>query len=401
MNKDLILPVICNKYNISYILFSKDLKIFEFTNNMNIFVEEDTLIQKGVDVREIFWEFIGLEDSLSELYNSLRVYIHIPTISRNEIFYDVNIEVCEIDSEKYFIAMFTRQLNGSISYLKTIQKINQDSLIKYQNKKKTEEYYDAINRKLISFKIDQLGIIQEVNEACKSFFGLSNKDFIGKHFSEFFYSRENKLNSVLRAKNFKNLEVFFHADTISLSNEDSNKIVICQDITYLKQIESKLEYAVNHDSLTGLANRVYLLEKIKESIEKSKENNSIFVLCFIDLNKFKEVNDKFGHTVGDMLLKHVADILLNASRESDTVARWGGDEFIILLENIETADYLDQAILRIKQLSNKNPLFYNSELVVNFSFSLGISIYPYDGTTAEELLEKADNSMYLNKQESC
>lgn len=402
--KDLVLPIVCNKYNISYIIFDRDFKIFDFTNTMSIFVENGISFEKNSDIREIFWEFIGLEDSLEEVYKNLRKYIHIPMISRNEIFYDVNIELCEIDKERYYIAMFTKQLNSSINYLQTMQKINQDNLERINEKDKSKDYYNAISKKLIGFKIDKNGIIKDVNSACRRFFALKRVDFIGKHFSEFFHSRENKsdlnsISSIFRAKNFENNEVFFHADVISLGN-DSSKIIICQDITYLKKIESELEYAVNHDSLTGLPNRKYLVSKIENSIKKSKENNSIFALCFIDLNKFKSVNDNYGHHIGDMLLKHVSEVLKHAIREHDTVARLGGDEFVILLENIESIEYLDKTITRIKNLSNKIPLLYSSSIVINFEFSLGLSIFPYDGITVEELLDKADKSMYINKQES-
>ncbi len=405
INKDLVLPIVCNKYNISYIIFDRDFKIFEFTKNMTIFVEEDTIIGNNIDIRDIFWEFIGLEESLNEVFNSLRTYIHIPLISRNDIFYDVNIELCDIENKKYFIAMFTKQLNSSISYLQTIQKINQDNLRKYQNKDKSQEYYNAINKKLLSFKIDKLGILQEVNSACTSFFALDESALLGKHFSEFFHSRENKsdlksISSIFRAKNYENVEVFFHSDVIPLGANNSDKIIICQDITYLKKIESELEYAVNHDSLTGLPNRKYLLQKIEDNIKKSKEFNSIFALCFIDLNKFKSVNDNYGHHIGDMLLKHAAEVLKSGLRENDTVARLGGDEFVILFENIESIDYLDKAISRIKNISNKVPLFYSSNIIINLSFSLGLSIYPYDGNSVEELLDKADKNMYINKQES-
>lgn len=403
--KDIVLPVVCNKYNISYIIFDKDLKIFDFTSNMDLFVEDGVKFEKDNDITDIFWEFIGLEESLEEVSKKIRTYIHIPMISRNDIFYDVNIELCEIENRNYFIAMFTKQLNSSINYLQTMQKINQDNLKRINKKDKSKDYYHAISKKLIGFKIDKNGIIKEVNSACRRFFALKRVDFIGKHFSNFFLSRENKSNAnkisnIFRAKNFEDTEVFFHADLISLDDEDADKIIICQDITYLKKIESELEYAVNHDSLTGLPNRKYLVSKIKKCIKKSKESNSIFALCFIDLNKFKSVNDNYGHHIGDMLLKHGSEVLKHAIREEDTVARLGGDEFVILIENIDSIEYLDKTITRIKDLSNKIPLLYSSNIVINFEFSLGLSIYPYDGTTVETLLDKADKSMYLDKQSS-
>ena len=402
MDKDLVLPIICNKYNISYVIFDKNFNIFEFTQNMKIFVSEDTKIEKDLDIRDIFWEFVGLDDSLNEIYNFSKNYLHMPMIFRNDIYYDVNIELCEFEGSRYFIAMFTKQLQGSIGYLQTIQKINQDNLHKFYRKDKKDDYYKAFNKKLISFQIDKLGIIQEVNRACAILFGFDEENFIGKHFSDFFQSRENKsninsINSIFRAKKYDNSEVFFHADVVPLDKDEAIKLIVCQDITYLKKIESELEYAVNHDSLTGLPNRLYLLNKLEENIKKSKENKTIFALCFIDLNKFKEVNDNFGHHIGDILLKHVAEVLTNTLREHDTVARLGGDEFVILLENIESIEYLDKTVSRINNLSSKMPLFYSQNIVINFTFSLGVSIFPYDGEDAETLLNKADKNMYLNK----
>lgn len=403
IDKDLVLPIVLDKYNISYIMFDKDYQLIDFTKNMSIFVEESMELKKGADIRELFWEFVGLDDSLNKIYNLKKSYVNIPMISRNDIFYDINIELFNIKKEKYFIAMFTKQLQNAISYCQTIQKINQENLIKYLSKDKNEKHYNAINKKLISFKIDKLGRIKDVNKACTTFFNLNESNFLEKHFSNFFHSRENKPNTnnihnILRAKKYDDTEVVFHADIVSLGSEDSCKIIVCQDITHLKKIESELEYAVNHDSLTNLPNRLYLFKKIEENIKKSKKSNSLFALCFIDLDKFKEVNDNFGHHVGDMLLKHVGDVFLNVLRDCDTVARLGGDEFVILLENIESIECLEKTVSRIKSISNNVPLFYSSTIVIDFSFSLGTSIYPYDGDNAEELLDKADKDMYLDKQ---
>lgn len=90
IDKDLVLPIVCNKYNISYIIFNKDLKIFDFTMNMSMFVEKNVEIVKNMDIREVFYEFVGAEDSLNEVCNFKRNYLHISMISRNDIFYDLN-----------------------------------------------------------------------------------------------------------------------------------------------------------------------------------------------------------------------------------------------------------------------------------------------------------------------
>ena len=175
-------------------------------------------------------------------------------------------------------------------------------------------------------------------------------------------------------------------------------IIICQDITYLKRIEKELEYASQYDCLTGLANRTLLFKKIDEAIVNSTTTNEIFALCFIDLNKFKPVNDTFGHHAGDMLLKHVAQVLNTTVREHDTLARIGGDEFVLLLGGIKDSSYLEAVIERVEALPVQQPLLYNEETIITFDYSVGLSIYPDNGSNATELLDFADKEMYRKKK---
>ena len=404
----LILPIICNKYNISCILFKKDFKIVEFTDNLKDFLSVSDELSINKDVRDSFWEFVGLEEKLEELYDNKKNYLHIPMLIKKDIFYDINIETfITKDNKKLFIAMFTRQSSHSLSYSKMIQKINQENL-KYEYEKQSIQnnqiYFNLINQKLISFHIDLKGIITNVNKACLDFFGLEETNMIGEHFSKFFFSREIKISfsevsNILRAVSLGGIDIFFHADVIpvKLDKNKSENIVICQDITHLKKIESELEYAVNHDILTGLPNRLMLTKKIEELILKNKKIKKPFALCFIDLNKFKNVNDEYGHNVGDMLLKHVGEVLSNIIREEDIIARIGGDEFVILFEEFESEEYLDKTLKRIEKISKKTPLLYNENLTIPLSFSLGVSIYPKDAEDMETLLNIADEKMYKNK----
>ena len=409
MLSGLILPIICRKYNISCILFSKDFKIVEFTDNLKDFANDISNLNINSDIRDSFWGLVGVEGNLKDLDNKVKNYLHIPMLCKEDIFYDINIEICNIETDKeLYIAMFTRQSKLSMNYLHVIQQINHENL-HYANQKEdmknNQIYYNLINQKLISFHINEKGIITEVNNACTSFFGLNQNEMIGHHFSKFFFSREVKISSIevsniLRATNQEGIDIFFHTDIIPISSEKdlSDNIIICQDITYLKKIESELEYAVNHDSLTGLPNRLMLRKKIQEAIEKSKEKQEIFALCFIDLNKFKKVNDEHGHHVGDMLLKHVGVVLTNIIREEDIIARIGGDEFVILFKNLESLEYLTLALKRIEEISKKNPLHYNEDLIIELSFSLGVSVYPKDGEDIETLLNSADKKMYKDKK---
>lgn len=410
MLSELALPIICKKYNISCILFDRDYKIVEFSDNLSCFASDISTIKIGHDVRDSFWEFVGFEEKLDDLYDEKRDYVHVPMLSQRDTFYDINIETCFIKpTQKLYIAMFTRQSKFSMGYLNMIQKINHETL-HYENQKESmkinERYYNLINQKLISFHINSSGIITEVNKACSSFFGFEQSDMLGHHFSDFFFSREasdsnsTHISSILRAVDVNGVDVFFHTDIIPVSsdNKSCENIIICQDITYLKRIESELEFAVHHDSLTGLPNRTMLRKKLEECIVNSKKNGNSFALCFIDLDKFKYINDNYGHHAGDMLLKHVGEVLSSVIREGDLIARIGGDEFVVLFEYLEPSDYLESTLKRIEQISMESPLYYNENLEIPLNFSLGLSVYPKDGRDIEELLSYADKQMYLKKK---
>lgn len=160
--------------------------------------------------------------------------------------------------------------------------------------------------------------------------------------------------------------------------------------------EQRATELATRDTLTGLFNRRSLLERLKHSIVQAARREEGLALMFLDLDKFKEINDTLGHEAGDDLLKQVANHLTGAVRESDLVARLGGDEFVILLEGFpDTADVMKVA----KKIVNAHaePLTIGGQKVKT-STTIGISFYPQDGKTAEELLKNADVAMYHAKQ---
>jgi diguanylate cyclase (GGDEF)-like protein len=165
----------------------------------------------------------------------------------------------------------------------------------------------------------------------------------------------------------------------------------------LQQTLSMLEYQATHDSLTNLPNRVLLVERVKQEIARAQQNNSNFMLIFIDLDRFKLINDSFNHETGDILLKLVAERLSSITRKEDMIARLSGDEFIFIAVPSETEhiDECSDVAKRILDALNKSLNIAHRELMI--SASLGISIYPQDGTTVEELLRHADLAMYRSK----
>jgi diguanylate cyclase (GGDEF)-like protein/PAS domain S-box-containing protein len=325
-------------------------------------------------------------------------------LNKNDFYYDLEIETCDIDEEVSFIAYYTKKSNFLYNYTTMVQDINKKTLYlknEEQHKDKKNHYNEIINQRLVTFNVDTQGTVIDVNDTCAYFFGLEKKQMVGKHFSNFIKAREDNLDNgkIFKAINHNGEEVFFHTDIIPISKDDEvyENIIICQDITYLKKIQEDLIYAANHDSLTGLANRSLLLEKIDEAVKNSKENNSSFALCFIDLNKFKAINDTYGHHAGDLLLQHLAKILTNFVRDEDIAARVGGDEFVILIRNIQNKENAKVSMQRIHNAIINSPLVYEGR-ILKLSCSLGVSVFPDDATNPDSLLKVADKEMYMDKQ---
>lgn len=169
-----------------------------------------------------------------------------------------------------------------------------------------------------------------------------------------------------------------------------------REIQERKQVEKRLEYLAHHDALTGLPNRVLLLDRLTHAIAQAHRNKSLLGVLFIDLDRFKTINDSLGHYVGDRLLKVIAQRLTEQLREEDTVARIGGDEFVVVLSHLgevehakKVAENLIFAISAPCKLDNHQ---------INPTPSIGISIYPKHGDDASTLIRNADNAMYQAKR---
>ncbi len=179
-------------------------------------------------------------------------------------------------------------------------------------------------------------------------------------------------------------------------NKVTHYVFIFFDITESKAREEQLKHLANHDVLTGLSNRAHLEKRLNKAIKKASQTEKHFALLFFDLDKFKPVNDTYGHEVGDKLLKIVANRLGTYVRKTDTVARLGGDEFIILLESLDNKERALQICEKtLKSLCAPTTI---DKTDIEVSASVGVSIYPFDGEDAKTLLEKADMEMYRNKK---
>jgi diguanylate cyclase (GGDEF)-like protein/PAS domain S-box-containing protein len=174
-------------------------------------------------------------------------------------------------------------------------------------------------------------------------------------------------------------------------------VAISSDIAQLKHAEFRLEHLAHYDSLTDLPNRLLLQSRLDHAIQQARRRNKQVGLLFIDLDDFKKINDSLGHHVGDQVVKAVSERWRRRLREEDTLGRLGGDEFLLLLENVEAsvdagivAQDLLETLARPLKLENGQEIFVEA--------SIGISIFPADGKSSEALLRNADTAMYLAKE---
>jgi len=169
-----------------------------------------------------------------------------------------------------------------------------------------------------------------------------------------------------------------------------------RDITDLKQTQQRLESMVNYDLLTALPNRALLADRLQQALAGAERYTRIIAVCFLDLDGFKPINDRYGHEVGDRFLIEVASRLTHTLRAGDTVARLGGDEFVLLICDLSDADELEAALARILRTVAMPYAICGHSLEV--SASIGVTIYPFDDSDPDTLLRHADQAMYQAKQ---
>lgn len=173
-------------------------------------------------------------------------------------------------------------------------------------------------------------------------------------------------------------------------------LLAIEDITERKKYEEKIQQMAFHDSLTGLPNRKLFSDRLGIVLAQAKRNKKKVGIVMLDLDNFKDVNDTLGHDVGDILLKAVAERLSGTLRKSDTVARFGGDEFVLIFPDMEVIEEAIQVVQKIIDRFHKPFLIDTHQLVV--TTSIGIAVYPNDGMDEEILMKNADIAMYQAKQ---
>lgn len=201
----------------------------------------------------------------------------------------------------------------------------------------------------------------------------------------------------------RNKDGSISAELLSISKVENeqgqaiNYVIVFSDISKLKETEEHLDKLAHYDTLTQLPNRLLLRSRLNHAIKNAQRHKTKLAIMFLDLDRFKIINDSLGHLAGDELLQLVASRLSKRIRQTDTLARIGGDEFVILLENINDSMHLD--ILAEELIAELNkPFLIADAQEVHIGTSIGISIYPNDAGLANELVSFADAAMYKAKQ---
>jgi diguanylate cyclase (GGDEF)-like protein len=164
-----------------------------------------------------------------------------------------------------------------------------------------------------------------------------------------------------------------------------------------EKIAAELDFLANHDALTGLPSLRLCKDRLDQSLAEARRNRQTSAVMFLDLDGFKRINDQHGHEFGDLVLKATADRIKAEIRETDTVARIGGDEFVIILSSLPENEIANRIAANVIEQIARPFDVKNIEVVI--SASIGISLYPQNGTTAEELIRSADKAMYQIKRQ--
>ena len=271
----------------------------------------------------------------------------------------------------------------------------------------------SVNAILITGAVNGANVIEYANPAFKRITGYDPSEVIGRD-CRFLHGPEGDqegLTSIRRAlsanaeasvvlRNYRKdgalfWNQLFVAPVPNAQGHTTHHIGIINDVTDLINYQEQLEYQANHDTLTRLPNRNLLRERLKQAIEEARRRESEIAVVFMDLDGFKNVNDSLGHSVGDRLLAVIGERLARSARSSDTVARHGGDEFVMVLPDLTDEAGLIAWMERTRATISEPIWLDDTELYVGCS--MGASLFPQDGDDAESVLKKADLAMYRAK----
>ncbi|EDZ63627.1 diguanylate cyclase (GGDEF domain) with PAS/PAC sensor [Sulfurimonas gotlandica GD1] len=394
-------------------LISTNIVIYKKVDDDFIFVAFNKMAQKTEDVDAN--ELLGKR--LTEVFPGVREFG----------LFDILLKVQESGRSEIFETSFYKDSRISGWRRNEIKKLHDGNLIVlYEDSTVQVEIKKQLNiqKSLLSTIFDIIpdliwlkdidGIYLYCNPRFEQFFGAKEAEILGSTDFDFVdadlanFFRKNDLKALEENAPRRNEEYLVFADgsyrgmfetTKVPMYDDENNLIgilgIAHDINERKEHEEQLKIYASHDALTGLANRTLFLERLSQLLKQRESDINVHAVLFIDLDHFKVINDEKGHATGDKVLVEVAHRLRGLIRKGDTLSRFGGDEFTILLENIHSADEAAKVAQKILD-KLREPIIINEDNY-QVTTSIGISLSPYNSKDSEVLLHYADVAMYKAK----
>ncbi len=308
------------------------------------------------------------------------------------------------------------QLEGRTAYIIEAQDITaykRASEAVRDREHRIKSILNTVSEGILTFDVQ--GRIQTFNPAAEKVFGRKAQDVIGENFAcvlpkdkqakyiSFFERKIAQGRSNLMGRPHELMGMHFDNGpfplemTISEVQVGNERIftAVFRDITERKQSEERIRHMAHHDTLTGLPNRLLFTDRLAHALKISERYDKVLILMFIDLDKFKPINDTLGHEAGDVVLIEVAKRFKTLVRESDTVARIGGDEFVILLEELDTIEAGVKVAQKVVSCLEE-PIIAGGRKC-RLGASIGVAYFPENSTDADELMRMADEAMYAVK----
>ncbi len=258
--------------------------------------------------------------------------------------------------------------------------------------------------------VDANGYFLYLSSGCERIFGYKSAEMVGRPMIELVHP-DDRARTLLAASEImagdqkidfenryirKDGQIAYIQWSARWSEDQKVRVAVARDITKHKQLLEQLQHIAFYDPLTQLPNRALFEDRLQQSLARARREQGMLALCFVDLDKFKEVNDQYGHAAGDLCLTKVAELLLHSVRETDTVARLGGDEFVIVMDAVTeqsaVLSSLHNLLLKLQQ-----PFVFEQHQL-QLSASIGIALFPAHGQDQASLLAAADRAMYKAKQ---
>lgn len=262
------------------------------------------------------------------------------------------------------------------------------------------------------FVVDRDNQIVFVSDACEALLGYRAQELVGTPITRYMHPDDLPATraSIIRVMNgqphfdFRNRYIRKDGGVVHIlwaafwSDEVEARIGVARNVTALTEAEQELRFLAHHDPLTKLSNRSLFNTRLEAALHSARRHASTLALLFVDINDFKGINDAHGHAVGDQVLCTIARRLESCVAEADTVARMGGDEFIVLLTDIHSENAVAEQVAQILA-AMAEPLGGDFEGLDMPSCSIGVACYPQDGQDADALLSHADGAMYRMKRQ--